>query len=821
MPKKEGLSASEVKDRLAQYGLNKLPEKPLPSALVVFINQLKSPLVYVLLAAGLVTLLLRDFSDSLIIFIAVFLNTILGFFQERRASKALYALKRLIQPQAEVVRDGKRIKILAEELVPGDVCILNTGDKVPADGTLLDVSRIFISEAVLTGESLPLGKEVGDKVYMGTVVTSGRGIFLVDSTGKNTELGKIALQVQEFQEDTPLRRQLVYFSRQLTILVFFLITFVFVIGLIVGKELLEIFTISVALAVSSIPEGLLVGLTVVLAIGMQKILKEKGLVKNLVSAETLGGVTTICIDKTGTLTQGQMQVTDVLGDEIMIAKQSLIANDLDDPLLTTLWSWANKKLTNKDLNGASVDDYLKKHGRIDSIPFSSVERYFASLNFASLGRKILFVNGAPEFLLEWCNLSKEEKLKVKAEIDRLTTEGKRILGMAKKEVDEGKKTISKNDVKKDLVWVGMVAFSDPIRSGVKEAFEKVKKAKVKLIVITGDYAQTARSVLKNIGLEVKESQIVLGDDLEKLSLDSLREKLKKNESLLFARTTPSQKLKIVKALKKNNEVVAMMGDGVNDAPALKHADIGIVVGDATDVAKESADLILLDSSFATIVSAIEEGRGIFDNIRKIVLYLMSNCFSEITAVVGALIFNLPLPLSAGQILWINLVSDSFPHLALTVDPKDENLMNLPPRNPNEKIIAPWMKKLMLTISLISGFFALLIFVVVLTFTKNENLARSIAFAMLGTISLFYVFSIRYLRGSSRFLRLFDNKWLNIAVFSGFVLQIFPFLFNKTREFLNLEILELRYWLMVILLGVFVFLIFEILKKRLIRAYNNL
>ena len=674
-----------------------------------------------------------------------------------------------------------------------------------------------MSEAILTGESIPVVKEKEEKAFMGTVVTSGNGLLLIETTGSQTEVGKIAKDVQDPYEDTPLKRQLIRFSRQLTILVLFLTVFVFIVGLISGRELVEIFTTSVALAVSAIPEGLLVGLTVVLAIGMQKILKQKGLVRNLVSAETLGGVTTICIDKTGTLTEGKMQVVKVLGDEVSLAKQALIANDLDDPMLTAVWEWANKRLSGGDLKGSSVDDYLDNHKRIDSLPFSSKERFFASLNKVSPSKKILFVNGAPEFLLEWCKLDVATKQKIKSEINKLTSEGKRLIGMAKKEVQFQSEKITLEEVKRELTWVGLIAFSDPIRPGVGEALEKVKNSKVKLIVITGDYTQTAISVLHDLNIQVEVKDTILGSELNSMNDEVLRQKLKSSGTLLFARTTPSQKLKIVKALKKNNEVVAMMGDGVNDAPALKHADIGIVVGDATDVAKESADLVLLDSSFATIVSAIEEGRGIFDNIRKIILYLMSDAFEEIVAVVGSIILGLilavelPLPVTAAQILWINLVSDGFPHLALTVDPRSLEIMKAPPRDPGEPLVASWMRKLIFIISLWGGITGLVLFFYFYQTTGNIILAQSVAFATLGINSLIFVFSVRTLRRPVWVENPFQNKWLNIAILGGISLQVFPFLFPVTRNFLEIYPLEIRHWIIIFSASIFMFIMIESMK----------
>src|SRR3989344_3546250 len=695
--KSSGLSESEAKLRLKKFGLNKLPEVAPPSDLSILISQFKSPLIYILLFAGIVTLMLRDYTDATVISFAVVINTVLGFFQERRASKALLALKALIHPIAVVVRDGERMKIEVESIVPDDVCILNTGDKIPADGKILSANHLFISEAILTGESVPVGKEKNDKAFMGTVVTAGNGILLVETTGEETEIGKIALQVQEPYEDTPLKRQLVNFSRQLTILVFSLTAFVFIVGLVSGRELLEIFTTSVALAVSSIPEGLLVGLTVVLAIGMQKILKQKGLVRNLVSAETLGGVTTICIDKTGTLTEGHMQVVDAIGNEDDLSLQSIIANDLDDPLVIAAYERGLEKI--------KIEDVKKKYERLDSIPFTSENRFFTSLNKWDKQSNMLFVNGAPEFLIEWSDLDSERSKAIRDKIEVLTSKGKRLVGIARKKVSMQKSGLSVQDVKNNLEWVGLLAFSDPVREGVYESLDKTKIAGIKLLVITGDYPQTALSVMKSLNIEPDANSIIRGDELEKMTTSELSQRLLTiKHSGLFARTTPEQKFKIVESLKGNGEVVAMMGDGVNDAPALKQADIGIVVGEASDVAKESADLVLLDSSFATIIAAIEEGRSIFDNIRKVILYLMSDAFEEIIAVVGSLFLKLPLPVSAAQILWINLVSDGFPDLALTLDPKTRGIMRRNPRNGSENLVAPWMKTLIFIVSLVGGIF---------------------------------------------------------------------------------------------------------------------
>jgi Ca2+-transporting ATPase len=426
---------------------------------------------------------------------------------------------------------------------------------------------------------------------------------------------------------------------------------------------------------------------------------------------------------------------------------------------------------------------------------------------------MLFVNGAPEVLLKWSRLRKDQRLEVEDQIEKLTNEGKRIVGLARKSVSKTKKRIKSKDVKSDLEWIGLLAFSDPVRSGVKGALQKTKLAGIKLMVITGDYPQTAVSVMNQLGIKTCKNCVMLGDELKTLSVNELANKFKGEKPIkLFARTTPEHKLKIVDALKKGGEVVAMMGDGVNDAPALNKADIGIVVGEATDVAKETADLVLLDSSFATIVSAIEEGRGIFDNIRKIILYLMSDSFEEIFAVVGTIILGYPLPVSAAQILWINLVSDGFPDMALTIDPKRKGIMQVPPRNPKEALVAPWMKGLILVVSLAGGLIALVLYIYFYTTSGDITISRSIAFATLGVNSLIYVFSIKTLREPFWVENPFDNMWLNISVLAGFVFQLLPFSVPALREFFGVTSLTLSQWGLVIAASIVMFIIIESMKQ---------
>lgn len=798
-PEEKGLNSEEVIKRQSKYGLNVLPEKAPLSRLGILISQLKSPLVYILIMAVVVTVVIGHFTDAVIISLAVFVNTILGYVQEKKSSNALRALRHYLTETATVIRNNQRVEIEISQLVPGDILILNQGDKVPADGKLTFANRLFVNEAMLSGESMPVNKIKEGEIFMGTTIASGQGVMEVVFTGAKTKMGAIAGEVQQKKEETSLQKQLKIFSKQLAILIGMITIMVFILGIWRGYDSQEIFITSVALAVSSIPEGLLVSLTVVLAIGMQKILKGRGLVRELSAAETLGGITTICVDKTGTLTRGKMKVVDYLGAKEDLARQVLLANDLDDPMLVSAFEWGRTIIKN----------FVSEHQRLDSIPFLAKERFFMSLNRWSKNKNMIFVNGAPEQILPWTTLSPFEKEKILEEIENLTSQGKRIIGYGRKEVGQSKKSLTVEDAKKDLTWVGVLAFSDPVREGVKEALNQTVMAGIKTIVITGDYAKTTEYVLKQLGINIKEEEIMSGDEVRKLSFSQLTEKVKKIK--LFARTTPDQKDTIVRALKKNGEVVAMMGDGVNDAPALHKADIGVVVSEATDVAKESADIILLDSNFSTVVRAIEEGRAMFENIRKIIIYLMSDAFAEIIIVAGSIVIGLPLPISAMQILWINLISDGFPNLALTIDPKRENIMKEKPRRPGEKLVNGWMMSLIGLISLVAGISILLVFILVYKATGDLMIARSMAFLTLGLDSLIYVFSVRTLLLPFWKSKPFENKWLIVAVMGGFVLQTIPFLSPVIREFFGLSKLPLICWTGAIFYSFLMFAFVEISK----------
>lgn len=797
-PAPPGLTSKEAGELLKEYGPNSLPEKPPPTEISLLLGQLKSPLVYVLLAALAVSAATREYSDAAIIGVAVVVNTFLGYLQESRAGRALQALKKLVSATVEVLRDGSSIHISAHDLVPKDVVVLKPGLKIPADGVVIVSNRLFVEEAIITGESVPVSKKESDPLYMGTVIVSGLGLMQVKVTGASTKMGAIAEKSQTAKEDTPLQHQLSIFSKKLVYIVLILTTAVFVLGLVSGISWLDMFTLSVAVAVSSIPEGLLVALTVILAIGMQRILKRKGLIKKLASAETLGGVTVICTDKTGTLTEGKLRVVDSIGDQKDLALQIMMSKD--DLMVSAARNWADKIVS---------QETARKFSLIDSIPFAPKEKFFASLNKFDDSHNIVLVNGAPEMILGWTNMPREKIVELENTMTEITSRGNRILGLARKNVPLQTSQLTPDLVKGGLEWVGILVYNDPVRSGVKEVLDKASLAGIRVILITGDHLETAKFVMNEIGLPVSDSDILLGEQITNLSLSDLAAKLKSVK--LLARTSPDQKLKIVEALKHSGEVVAMMGDGVNDAPALHQSDIGIVVAEATDVARESADLVLLDSNFGTVLAAIEEGRAIFDNIRKVILYLLCDAFEEIVVIVGSLLLRIPIPIAAVQILWINLFSDGFPSLALTVDPKRVGVMRERPRHPGEPLVNPWMFKTIAILSVLYGVFTLFVLWHVYQSTGDIVFVRSVAYITLGINTSIYVFSFKNLWSPIWKGKLFDNPWLNISLLAGFIMQVIPFTTAGLRQAFDLKIVPIQYWFYAAGASLAMVVIVEVLK----------
>jgi len=807
-----GITSNEARKRLEEIGPNELVKRRQLSEIRLFASQFKSPLVYILVLAGLVTLFLSEFTDTVVIFAAVFLNTILGFWQERRAQRALVALRSLLAPKAKVIRDGKQQEIEAIKLVPGDLVVLTIGARVPADGVLIEATDLSVNEAILTGESMPVEKRATDSLdraekenqaFMGTTIVTGIAKMLVTQTGMATAMGRIGERVEEVEEErTPLQIQLDKLAKIIALLVGIIAIIIFLFGKFLGYEPIEMFTISVALAVAAIPEGLVVTLTVILALGMQRILKRKAIIRKLLAAETLGSVSVICADKTGTLTEGKLRVIkDDFDEQDLGIKAAILCNDMRDPLEAAMWDWAEQKIKEQKLK---VKNIQEQYPRLDEIPFSPKYKYIATLH-----PSLLLISGAPEVILSKSGLIKTELQVWQKKLDEYGRKGYRLVGFGYRRVKKGKKKIKEEDLK-NIQWLGILIYKDPVREGVEKALNECQKAGIKVKVITGDYPPTALSVLEQLDLKIdSQTQVMTGEELEKTSDSELREKVK--DVVLFARTTPEQKLKIVQALKDNHEVVAMTGDGVNDAPALKQADIGIVVGEASDVARGTADMVLLDSQFSTIVQAIEEGRNIFENIKKVTLYLLSCSFTEIILIGGSLLFRLPLPLAAGQILWINLVQDSLPAMALAFEPKEEGLMKERPRKKEAALLDPQMKILIFVIGIITDLFLLGLVIAASKGRLSFRFSQTMIFASLGIISSFTIFACRSLRKPIFKYNFLSNKFLVGSVLLGFFLLGLAVYFPPLQFLLKTHSLGVREWLFLFGIGLFNLLAIELTK----------
>ncbi|MBM3205437.1 HAD-IC family P-type ATPase [Candidatus Shapirobacteria bacterium] len=810
-----GLSSSQAAQRLEKFGFNEIKPTKGFSSLKIFFNQFKSPLIYVLVLAGIVTLLIEHFTDSMVIFAAVVINTILGFYQEQKSQKSMVALRSLLTPVAKVIRDNRQQMMAAKELVPGDLVVLTIGVRVPADGILIESTDLTVDEAILTGESKPVDKKAKPNlsatesalekqpglVFAGTTVLTGIGKMVITKTGMSTRLGKMGKIVMSLvEEKTPLQIQIGKIAQNLALVIAAIAILLFLLGKLVGYETLQIFTTSVAVAVAAVPEGLVVTLTVVLSLGMQRILKRKALVRQLLATETLGSVSVICADKTGTLTEGKMKVIGFkTADETTQTKNRLIeaavlCNDLRDPLELAMMAWAQRLMNKEKL--------LKAHPRLDEIPFNPQDKYIATLHPG-----IIFLSGAPEIILKKSKMTSSQIKSWQKKFEEYGQRGYRLVGFAYKNIrNQTKSKIQKAELN-HFQWLGILLYEDPVREGVKAALKQCQLAGIKVKVITGDYLSTSLSVLRKLGLD-DHQQALEGQALQKMSFEDLKKKV--GEIVLFARTTPEQKLKIVQALKEQGEVVAMMGDGVNDAPALKQADIGIVVKTASDLSRETAEMVLLDSDFATIVHAVEEGRSIFETIKKVTLYLLSHSFIEIILISGSLLFRLPLPLTAAQILWINLFQDSFPAMALAFEPQEKDLMRQKPRSRQAPIIDLQIKTLLLLVAFLSPAFLTILLVASLKGLLPFHFSQTLVFATLGVISMFVVLACRSLKRAFRY-DLFKNPSLIGALGISLILLLMAIYWPPLQVLLKTQSLPLKEWAWIVLFGFLNLLAVELMK----------
>ena len=845
----KGLSEKEVKIRQKEFGFNKLPEEKPLSKLKIFLEQFKSPLIYILVIAGIITLILKDFTDAVVIFGAVFLNTVFGFFQENKTSRILSELKKLAKIKAYVIRNGDEKEINQEELAPGDIILLYPGNKVPADGRLIESPNLKVNEASLTGEWFPSEKitevlpekaplaDRDNMVFMGCVVEDGRGKAIVTETGLKTEIGKVAEMIRRTKEEkTPYQRKIIHLSKVIGISVIFLSFLIFILGIAAGREMFEMFLTAVAVAVAAIPEGLPIGITVILAIGMQRILKKRGLVRKMVAAETLGSTSVICTDKTGTLTEAKMQVAGIFSEtkELftdgqkysekidkngsephilalkigMLCTEAFIENPEDE-----LHQWIirgrpmEKALLLAGIQaGFSKKELEKEQPKIDELFFDPVYKYSATLHRFSDEGNILYVLGAPEIILKFSELSSEKLNQFNQKLDNLASRGSRILGCAYKKI---RGTEIKDTDFQEMTFVAFIAFHDPIRKEVKEAIKICRQAGMRPIIVTGDHRLTAKAIAEELGLPAKEENIIEGSELEKLSEEEFQKRLEKIE--IYARVEPKQKLKIIQAWQEKGEVVAMTGDGINDAPALKKADIGVALGSGTDVAKEASDLILLTDNFSIIVAAVEEGRVIIDNIRKTVTLLVSQCFSEIILIGASIIGGLPLPILPAQILWENLIEGSPQGIALAFEPKEKDVMGRKPEHPNRPLLTPQMKTIIFGFGLFTDLILLGLFFYLLKIGMPLPEIRTVIFAALAIDTVFYALSCKNLRKNIWQYNPFSNLYLVGSMIFSTGMLFFAIYFPPSQNLLKTVPLNFFDWLLLLGLGMINLILIESTK----------
>jgi P-type Ca2+ transporter type 2C len=796
-----GLTQAEVTARRETYGENRLPVEKTTSRLAILLAQVKSPLVYIILVAALVSLAAQEYSDFAIIMAVVVVDVILGYVQEYQAQKTYTALKGLLKPTTTVLRDGERREVEVWEIVPGDLALLSMGEKVPADGQVRESVKLGLDEAILTGESEPVTKEPGQTAFMGTTVVAGRGLIQVEKTGPATELGGIAASLQEHvEEDTPLQKRLKAFSRTLTLIVLGFTLAILTTGLIMGEGFLQMLRTSIILAIAAVPEGLLIAVTVILVLGMRKILKRNGLVKRLLAVETLGSVTTICTDKTGTLTEGRMRVSmsDIV-DADRALQVMVLCNDLEGPVDIALWEHAGR------LMDGDPQSMVEQSQRLEEELFTSETKYMITAVTGTLlgGQGYNFLKGAPEIVLGMCDVTPEEKARLLSEVDQWATMGLRLLGLAYR-------SLGQLDAYHGYTWVGLLGLEDPVREGVIESIDVAHQAGIQVKMITGDYPKTAEHIARRLGLMQEGEQSLEGRDVAALTDEDLQVRVRTTP--VFARIRPHDKLRIIKALQANGEIAAMIGDGVNDAPALQRANIGVVVGSATDVAKETADLILMDSNFKTIVAAIEEGRIIFQNIRKVVAYTLSNSFAEVLAIFVAMLLGWPAPLAVAQILWIHLICDGPSDIVLGFEPMEKGIMDEKPRPLREPILSHLGLSLIGVISVSSATAVLFLFHHLYSAHGSAAEGRSIVFASFAINSMVYIFAYRSMRQPLwRMNPLTANPPLVYAVAGGIVMAVLPFLVPGLRGLLGLVPLTLGEWLEVAGIAMGLLLVVEVGK----------
>ncbi len=868
-----GLTQEESTHRLIQYGRNKLPQPYKRSRIIKFLSHFNNILIYVLIFSAFITLFLQHYIDALVIFAVVVINAIIGYVQEGKAEDAMQAIQSILSPKASVFYDGKRFSIDAELLVPGDIVVLEAGDKVPADLRIIQAHSLHIQEAILTGESLAVEKNpskvnsdvsIGDHrcmAYSGTLVTTGHCKGLVVATGSYTQIGKISNMLTEIEPlATPLVNQMNYFAKWLTILILTLAVLLLIFGYYFAKiGFSEIFMIVVGLSVAAIPEGLPAILTITLAIGVQRMARENAIVRHLPAIETTGAVSVICSDKTGTLTKNEMMVASVctkdgifiiegngyepkgvinkdkniLSEDKLpilhdIARVACLCNDSHlhihdnqwriegDPMEGALLSFAAK-------TGLNIEHEQSRWARTDQIPFDTETRLMATLDHDHEHHAIVCVKGAPEKILSLCQYEADgvtDKNEINKEywldkIKEIASLGQRVLALAYKKVDAKHTVLENKDLNNQLVFLGLVGIMDPPRPEVLKAIQQCRNSGINVKMITGDHAITAKAIGDLIGLE-NTSVVLTGADLDCLSDDELKQKIL--DVNIFARTSPGHKLRIVKALQDHNMIVAMTGDGVNDSPALKRADVGIAMGlKGSEAAKEASQLVLTDDDFASIVSAVKEGRTVYDNIKKVISWTLPTNAGEASTIIVALLFGMSLPVTPIQILWINLITAVTLGIALAFEPTEEKTMCRKPRNRNEAILS---KHLVWHIILVSILFLCGVYGI-FSYAINEGytieLARTMAMNTLVVMEVFHLFFIRNIYGTSLTLKaVLGTKviWMTVVIIivAQFAITYIP-VFQIIFQTANISFFD---GLLIVFIGMLLFACVEIEKQ--IRIY---
>ncbi len=858
----EGLSKDEAGKRLEEHGRNELPGGKKQSWWMRLLQQFNNVLIYVLLAAALITALMEHWIDMWVILAVVIINALIGFIQEGKAEKALEGIRNMLSIEAVVMRDGEKKTIDAEELVPGDIVFLKSGNKIPADIRLFKSKDLRVEESPLTGESTAVEKStnavsedavIGDQssmAFSGTVVTYGKATGVVVATGSNTEIGKINQMISKVEKiTTPLLQQIEKFGKRLSLFILGITGAFFAYGyFVVEYELTELFLAAIGLIVASIPEGLPAIMTITLAIGVQRMASRNAIIRRLPSVETLGAVDVICSDKTGTLTCNEMTARAIVTAEKEYKvegtgyepKGKILLDDKEiDPeadkvllqLLQTIRTSNNSEISEGEegkweLSGTPTEGALLtlsykaglkdfKPERIDQIPFESDHKYMATLNKVE-DEVFVFMTGAPEKVLDTCD--KQYTADGEADLDRnywekkmeeVAADGQRMLAAAFKKTDSNRTEIDKEDLEKNKTFLGVIGIIDPPRKEVVEAIKECKEAGVKVKMITGDHAITAKAIGKELGIGDGE-KVMTGKELEEMSDEKMRDIV--NEYDVYARTSPEHKLRLVTALQDNGHLAAMTGDGVNDAPALKKANIGIAMGiKGTEVSKDASEMVLADDNFASIVNAIEEGRTVYDNIRKALLFILPTNGAEALVLMSAIVMGMVMPITPAQILWVNMVTAVTLALALSFEPMEEKVMEREPRRSDEPILSKLFIWRIAFVSFLIGGITLAMFNYLQSLDVSQESARTVAVNTLVAGQLFYLFNCRAIKRPSLGKGFFANKYAFIAVAALIILQALFVYVPFMNSFFGTEAIEAGYWLYPLAAGLLVFFVVELEK----------